>query len=77
MAELESVEKRLVTFEDRVLEKLDEIQATQGKHGERLAALEERTKAPRGKAVSISSGAVAGAVGGLLSFLAQHWSKTP
>lgn len=65
-----------MTFEDRVLEKLDEIQATQSAHGSRLSVLEERTKAPppsRGKAITLSGSAAAGAVGALLSFLAAHW----
>lgn len=66
-----------MSFEQLVLLKLDEIQRTQNTHGERLATLEERSKAPvkggllRDGTLTISGGAVTA----LLSFLASHWSK--
>ncbi len=67
-----------MNFEDRVLEKLDEIQATQGKHGERLATLEERSKGSTSSLLKTSGITVSGgAVGALLSFLAQHWKNSP
>jgi hypothetical protein len=66
-----------VSFEQLVIAKLDEIQRTQAAHGERLAALEERTKAPprggllRDGTLTVSGGAVTA----LLSFLADRFSK--
>lgn len=65
-----------MSFEDRVLDKLDEIQLTQANHGARLATLEERSKPPsklRDGGFVVSGGAVAA----LLSFLAQHWKGSP
>jgi hypothetical protein len=66
-----------MTFEERVLQKLDEIQSQQTLHGIAIAVLQERTKAPPApsKVVTISGGAAAGAVGALLSFIAAHWGK--
>jgi hypothetical protein len=66
----------MVTFEQLVLDKLEDIQTKQAEHGERLATLEERVPPKRSAALTLGGVSLSGgAVGALLSFLASHWSK--